>query len=131
MENQPRAQEVRRLLGRPLERLRPPRALDATSAVVTNFIRRACGRASHVFVYNYGVRTAEAWWQAQRNTLERQSNLTVFNIPMAASAALAKLADRNMEVQCTIQEGQIWLTDGKTTVHVEPNVLKQHALAES
>lgn len=94
-------------------------------------IRRACGRASHVFVYNYGVRTADAWWQAQRNTLERQTNLTVFNIPMTASAALAKLADRNMEVQCTIQEGQIWLTDGKTTVHVEPNVLKQHALAES
>lgn len=94
-------------------------------------IRRACGRAAQVFVYNYGVRTADAWWQAQRDSLERQSNLTVKNIPMTASAALAKLADRSMELQCTIQDGQIWLTDGNATVHVEPLLLKQCALAES
>jgi uncharacterized protein YaeQ len=55
----------------------------------------------------------------------------VMNIPMAASAALAKLADRSMELQCTIQDGQIWLTDGNATVHVEPLLLKQCALAES
>lgn len=94
-------------------------------------VRRACGRASQVFIYNYGVRTAGAWWEAQRATLERQTNLTVVNVAMAASAALAKLADRTMELQCTIQDGQIWLTNGDVTVHVEPNLLKQCALQES
>ena len=94
-------------------------------------VRRACGRAAQVFVYNYGVRSADVWWQAQKNTLERQSNLTVVNIPIASSAALAKLADRTMELQCTIQDGQIWLTNGNATVHVEPVLLKQCALAES
>ena len=94
-------------------------------------IRRACGRAAHVFVYNYGVRSADAWWQAQRDTLDRQSNLTVLNIPQAASAALAKLADRTMEIQCTVQENQIWLTNGNATVHVEPILLKTSAYVES
>lgn len=94
-------------------------------------VRRACGRADQVFVYNYGVRSADAWWQAQRGTLERSSNLTVFNVPQAASVALAKLAGRTMELQCTIQDSQLWFTNGDVTVHVEPILLKQCALAES
>ena len=94
-------------------------------------VRRACGRADQVFVYNYGVRSADAWWQAQRGTLERSSNLTVVNVPQAASAALAKLAGRTMELQCTIQDSQLWFANGDVTVHVEPILLKQCALAES
>ena len=39
------------------------------------------------------------------------SNLTVINIPADASAQLEKLANRNMQLQCTIQDGQIYLTD--------------------
>ena len=94
-------------------------------------VRRACGRAAQVFVYNYGVRSAEAWWQTQRETLARQSNLTVVNVPLAASAALAKLAGRTMELQCTINDNQIWLTNGDAMVCVDAILLKQCAFAES
>jgi uncharacterized protein YaeQ len=94
-------------------------------------IRRACGRAEQVFVYTYGLRSADAWWEANRNTLARITNLTVANVLQSTSGALAKLAARSMELQCTIQEQQIWLTNGDFTVHVEPVFLKQRALAES
>jgi uncharacterized protein YaeQ len=30
-----------------------------------------------------------------------------------------------MGLQCTIQDGQLWLTDGKRTVHVEPRTLQE------
>lgn len=94
-------------------------------------IRRACGRAEQVFVYTYGLRSADAWWEANRGTLDRITNLTVANVSQTISALLAKLADRTMELQCSIQDQQVWLTNGDLTVHVEPMILKQPALAES
>ena len=94
-------------------------------------IRRACGRAEQVFIYTYGLRSADAWWEANRGTLDRITNLTVANVSQATSASLAKLADRTMELQCSIQDQQVWLTNGNLTVHVEPIFLKQAVLVES
>ena len=37
---------------------------------------------------------------------------------------MAKLAQRTMRLQYTIQEGEIWITDGVTSVQVEPVLLR-------
>ncbi len=84
-------------------------------------VRRACGRANQVFVYSYGGRGADMWWEQCRGKLERANNLTVINIPLETSRALAKLAQRNMQLHCTIQDEQIWLSDTHDTVQVELN----------
>jgi uncharacterized protein YaeQ len=34
------------------------------------------------------------------------------------------MAKRNMQLQCTIQDGQVWLTDGVDTVLVEREYLR-------
>jgi uncharacterized protein YaeQ len=88
-------------------------------------IRRACGRAKQVCIYNYGGRGAGLWWTQNREKLDRAENLAVMNLPLDASRALARLAQRSMQLQCTIQEGQIWLGDGNDVVHVELVVLKE------
>jgi uncharacterized protein YaeQ len=85
-------------------------------------LRKACHRARQVCVYNYGGRGADLWWQQNRAALERLDNLTVMNLPWEASRTLAALAQRNMQLQCTLQEGQIWITDGKQAVQIEPAV---------
>jgi len=82
-------------------------------------IRKACGRANQVFIYSYGGRSAELWWEQIGGKLQGQENLTVRQLPLATSLALAKLAKRSMRLQCTIQEGEIWFSDGAETVHVE------------
>ena len=87
-------------------------------------IRRAGGRAKQVCIFTYGGRGAELWWTQNREKLDRIENLTVINLPLDASRALAKLAQRNMRLQCTVQEGQIWLGDGNDTVQIEPVLLK-------
>jgi uncharacterized protein YaeQ len=33
------------------------------------------------------------------------------------------MAKRSMQIQCTIQDGQVWLTDGVDTVQVERDTL--------
>jgi uncharacterized protein YaeQ len=90
-------------------------------------IRRACGRAKQVCIYTYGGRGADLWWSQNREKLERAENLTVMNLPLDASRALARLAQRNMRLQCTLQEGQIWLGDGNDAVQIELVVLKAAA----
>jgi uncharacterized protein YaeQ len=87
-------------------------------------IRRACGRAEQVHVYSYGGRGADLWWAQTSGKLHRIDNLTVINIPLIASQALAKLAQRSMQLQCTIQEGQICLADHGNRVEVDVMVLK-------
>ena len=87
-------------------------------------IRRACGRAKQVCIYVYGGRGADLWWTQNREKLDQVENLTVINLSLDATRALAKLAQRSMRLQCTVQEGQIWLGDGNETVQIEPVVLK-------
>jgi len=88
-------------------------------------IRRACGRAAQVSVYSYSGHGADIWWNQIGARVERIRNLGVFNLPAGSGPALARLADRNMKLQCTIQDGHIWLGDGKQAVQVELRVLKR------
>ncbi len=83
-------------------------------------IRRACGRAKQVWIYNYGGRQAEIWWQQNQSALKRFRNLMVVNIPDTASAQLKDLAKKSMVLQCTIQDGQVFITDEQQSVHIEP-----------
>jgi len=87
-------------------------------------IRKACGRAKHVIIYSYGGRNADLWWEQNRDKLERAKNLTVINLPAATTQALAKLAQRTMQLQCTIQDGEIWLADQDDRIEVKLVTLK-------
>lgn len=87
-------------------------------------IRKACGRSNQVIVYCYGGRVADIWFAQNHIQLERQHNLTVINLAQESTRVIAALAKRNMQLQCTIQDGQIWLNDGDASVMVEYVVLK-------
>lgn len=85
--------------------------------------RKACGRAKHVVVLSYGARQRDMWWEQVKGKLERQDNLRVMYVPPVATQALAALANRTMRLQCTIQDGHVWITDGKDSVQIEPQQL--------
>lgn len=93
-------------------------------------IRKACGRAKQVIVYTYGGRIAEMWFAGNSSQFERLSNLTVINLPSESTRAIAKLAQRNMQLQCTIQDGQVWLSDGNDSVMVERTTLKKSSASK-
>jgi hypothetical protein len=61
-----------------------------------------------VLVYSYSS-VSNIWWNQTGSRVERAKNLKVVNIPAEASQALAALAQRTMQLQCTIQDGQVWL----------------------
>ena len=88
-------------------------------------IRKAAGRAGEVVVLAYGGgRTVDLWWAKEGAALARLDKLRVLALDAEQSAALAGLAQRGTGLQCTIQDGQIWLTDGPRTVLIEPRWLR-------
>ncbi len=87
-------------------------------------VRKACGRARQVFVYTYGGHAAAVWWNQARGGLGKLRNLTVISVAADAVPELAKIARRSMTLQCTIQEGQVWVSDGAETVSIALQPLK-------
>ncbi len=92
-------------------------------------VRRACGRSKAVHVLCYGGHAAQLWWKSVADKFGRQDNLAVTNISQEASRAMAKLAQRTMRLQYSIQEGEVLVTDGETSVQVEPVVLRPYRWA--
>lgn len=89
-------------------------------------IRRACSRAGQVVILSYG-RATDPWWKQNREALERLDNLTVLSLAGATTQALAALAGRGMQLQCTIQEGMVWMTTEAGAVQIEPQALRRAA----
>jgi uncharacterized protein YaeQ len=86
-------------------------------------ILKACGRSSRVVIYSYSS-TSNIWWNQIAGKLERARNLHVVNVPSEISQALARLAQRTMQLHCTIQEGQIWMSGGEESIQIELENLK-------
>lgn len=82
-------------------------------------LRRAAGRADEVILIAYGGRSVDLWWAKEGKALARLDKLRVLALTAEQSTALAALAQRNMNLQCTIEDGQIWFTDGEQTVLIE------------
>lgn len=87
-------------------------------------IRRACGRSRQIYIYTYSGNSADMWWKEVRDQLEKVRNLTVINIPAKVGQALTKMAQRNMQLQCTIQDGQAWISDNDNNVQIELEMWK-------
>ncbi len=83
-------------------------------------IRKASGRAREVKVYVYGGRSAAMWWTQNEGDLARLRNLTVVEIPDEVSTSVTALVTRNMRLDCTIQDAQVWLAANGETIHFEP-----------
>ena len=85
-------------------------------------LRKACGRADKVVVYSYGGRAAQLWWQQNESTLSRLEKLTVVDLAQPDTLAMAALAARNMDLQLTIQDGQIWVSNHESSIQIEPQI---------
>ncbi len=82
-------------------------------------LAKACGKADRVRVYAFS-HAAEVWWKGIEGKLSRLSNLEVFRIPAEASQPLARLAERSMQLQATVQEGVLTLGNSQHSIDLEP-----------
>ena len=87
-------------------------------------IRKACSVAKKVTIYTYTQRSFDVWWSQIEAKLTRFNNLALANISDDELESLAALAQRSMQLQCTIQDGDIWLSDNDQSAHIVLRNLK-------
>lgn len=85
-------------------------------------LRKACGRSDQVILYAYG-RAADVWWETNRKGLLRLSNLTVIRLDPAVTKALGDMAERTMQLQCNIQDDEVWFGNGQQNVDIVRDIL--------
>ncbi|KEA64026.1 YaeQ protein [Marinobacterium lacunae] len=84
-------------------------------------LRKACSRAKEVVLLVYGSdQQVDPWWQGIKRSLIRFDNLRVLRITETDSAALTALVARQMRLQCTVQDGQLWFTSDAGSAELTP-----------
>jgi uncharacterized protein YaeQ len=86
-------------------------------------LRKACNRADQVIAVCFAS-SSEVWWKNIETKLTRLDNLTVLQLPADTSQALAALAERSMQLQCLVQDGDIAINTAAANVAVELKPLK-------
>lgn len=86
-------------------------------------LTKACGRSERVSVYAYG-HAVPIWWAGIERRLSRLNRLNVWQLPHEQAQALCALAQRSMQWQVTVQDGQVWISTDQTSVTLTPAPLK-------
>ena len=73
-------------------------------------IKKGCNQSQQMLIYSYADNSFDAWWRKESNKLHMRKNLSVFTVPEELAATLENAVQRSMQIQVTIQDGQIWLT---------------------
>ena len=82
-------------------------------------LARACSRADAVFVYPFAA-SAEVWWRGMQGKLARLDRLQVWRLRSDSTLALAAMAARTMQLQATLHDGVLTLSDAVRSVTLEP-----------
>lgn len=84
-------------------------------------LRKACSQSRRVIVLAYGGSAAELWWSKIAPALTRHDNLSVLVIAPTDLAALTAFCTRNMTLQCLMQDGELQIIHGSTTLSIRPD----------
>jgi uncharacterized protein YaeQ len=82
-------------------------------------IKKACNQSPRVVLYAYGERAAHVWWQSMQSKVANHKNLSIRFLDDVLLGKLAALANRNMTLQATLQEGTIWLSDVQNSLEIQ------------
>lgn len=81
-------------------------------------IKKGCNQSEKMTVYSYHNGMFENWWKKEQSSLEARKNLSVYTIDESIIEALALAVNRQMQIQCTIQDGQAWFNFGEENIEV-------------
>ena len=83
-------------------------------------VRKACQKSEQAVLLLYGGRSAELWWERNVTKVSRFDNLTVYEVSEQDSNSLLQIVKRSMKLQCTLQDGVVWITGQDGSISVSP-----------
>ncbi|WP_198265725.1 YaeQ family protein [sulfur-oxidizing endosymbiont of Gigantopelta aegis] len=89
-------------------------------------LRKSLGRSKQVIIVTYNGHKSSLWWEKNQSKYQQLNHLQIININADEVAAMLDLVSRNMDLQVTIQDSILWLSDSKNidsqTLIIEPEV---------
>ncbi|PKO40074.1 MAG: hypothetical protein CVU30_17445 [Betaproteobacteria bacterium HGW-Betaproteobacteria-3] len=82
-------------------------------------LAKACSKADAVVLYAFS-HAAEVWWRGIETKLTRLNRLQVWRVPFESAQSLGALAQRSMQLQATVHDSVLTLSDDRQSVTVEP-----------
>ncbi|NIY47950.1 YaeQ family protein [Cedecea colo] len=89
-------------------------------------VKKACSQSAEVALFTYNSRAAEIWWQQNQNKLSQFKNLSIWYLDDEQLAKLSEFGTRSMNLQATIQDGAIWLSDAENNVEIHFTAWLRH-----
>lgn len=81
-------------------------------------VRKACGRSAAVHLYLYSGHGAEIWWEQLSSKLMPIENLHIYSLPPNQRDALTQLCEKSMTLQASVQDGEVWISNGTQSATV-------------
>ncbi len=81
-------------------------------------IKKACARSGKVIIYCFSDRSSPIWWQQINGKLKRFRNLSVIYLQADATRKLGGMVDRQMQLQYSIQDSEVWVSNGEESVEI-------------
>ena len=81
-------------------------------------IKKGTNQSQQMLIYSYQDNSFDEWWKKEQNKLRQKDNLSVYTVPAELADELTAMTERNMQIQATIQDGQLWLTVNNNQLEV-------------
>ncbi len=81
-------------------------------------IKKGTNQSQQMLIYSYQDNSFDEWWKKEQNKLRQKENLSVYTLPAELAEQLTAVTERNMQIQATIQDGQLWLTVNNNQLEV-------------
>ena len=88
-------------------------------------LKKGCNQSQKMLVYSYEDGVFEQWWNKEKNKVWMRDNLTVTTIAPELAEQLSSAVKRHMQIQATIQDGQMWLSIDEASFEITPIEQKQ------
>lgn len=82
-------------------------------------LRKASHKSQKVMVYSYDDNASSIWWTSIATKVRDYKNLEVFGINDEQVTGLESMVERTMQLQATIEDGQLWLSNDSHSQLVE------------
>ena len=86
-------------------------------------IRQACGKAKEVKIYSYQDRQAATWLPLIESKISRFEHLQITLLPNEQVEALTQLVNKNMSLQISIQDAEVFVSSEDGQVTIKPELL--------
>jgi uncharacterized protein YaeQ len=87
-------------------------------------IRQMCSKAHKVTIYTYHGNQAEQWFHSIEDKARRFDHLSIVQFSFNDSAALEALAEKGMNLNISIEDSEIWISNETERLCVEFKIAK-------